>query len=41
MKDQIDAYYGWWIEFWFDHPIFFIAMCVLSLAVAIYTRRHK
>lgn len=39
--EWMDAYYDWWIAFWYAHPILFLAMLTLSVAVAIYTRRHK
>lgn len=37
----LDAWYDWWIVFWWDHPVLFAWMAVASAAFAVWTHRRK
>jgi len=40
--EGLDQWYGWWIAFWYAHPVLFLAMCVASVAFTVYAHgRHK
>ncbi len=36
-----DAWYAWWMDFWYNHPVLFAVMVVASVAFSLWVRGRK